>query len=332
MTREAHLEHELLGVTVDVARGGDVTSIVLADGTEMLWRNGSTAAPSHDDGPVGFFDGYPGGIQELFPNAGPAVEVEGAPLVFHGESCRIPWEVADTDTGSGQELALRTELRRSPFALERVVRLVPGEPCVEIVSRARNLSGVSRLVHWGFHPAFSAALTDGVSRLYLDAGDMRAGTAQFGRNQAYAPGAVLDRLKSEEGSSIRLIPGDSGTADLAFAQVDAGWYVLHNETTQLAVGVTWPVSLMPWMWLWQECRDAAGYPWWGRHHIVAVEPHTAAPVQSLADDIDAGMALEIAVGETIEAMFSLSFERTAGNVSTLIKRMQATRTDEGSGE
>ena len=54
-----------------------------------------------------FMDFYPGGWQELFPNAGNNCVYKGAELGFHGEICKVPWEfdgVGKQSSTSGREV------------------------------------------------------------------------------------------------------------------------------------------------------------------------------------------------------------------------------------
>ncbi|BDZ47476.1 hypothetical protein GCM10025866_33850 [Naasia aerilata] len=93
---------------------------------------------------------------------------------------------------------------------------------------------------------------------------------------------------------------------MLYARTDAGWYVVHSSATGHAVGVTWPAKTFPCLWIWQECEDPAGYPWWGRHHIVGVEPHSATPAHGVAEDVRAGSALWLAPGVPLSAAFRLA--------------------------
>jgi hypothetical protein len=88
--------------------------------------------------------------------------------------------------------------------------------------------------------------------------------------------------------------------------------------------MTWPIELLPALWLWQECAGTTGYPWWGREHIVAVEPHTSWPSRPLDVEIAEGAASWIEPGEGISATFSLRAERCApGELDDFVSRTRA---------
>jgi galactose mutarotase-like enzyme len=284
----------------------------VASGAELLWTDStaSTEGPlAGDSGSNGFYDRYPGGIQELFPNAGPECEVQGAPLVFHGESCRVAWSIRAVPAANGVALECRGALRRYPFTLLRVISLSPETPDVQIRSSVTNTSAAALPVHWGFHPAFSTELTDAPALLVGEFGSAVAEQEPFSASRRWQPSEAIPLDVRFGFDAIALTPGDAGCADLAYATANAGWCVLRSERSGLSVGLTWPVETFPRLWIWQECRDPAGYPWWGRHHIVGIEPHSSAPSRSLDAEIVAGEAIMIAAGETREALFGIRVMR-----------------------
>ncbi|MBT2495627.1 hypothetical protein J7E45_08405 [Microbacterium sp. ISL-59] len=303
------LSDGVLEVTVDPLRGADIRSIrYLPRAVEMLWSPegmpNPVAGAGLRSGSEAFYDDYRGGIQELFPNAGPDCVVEGAPLVFHGESCRIPWVVDAQEDADGAFLRCRAALRRYPFIAERRISLRDGA-IVVIESTVTNASPHDLPVHWGFHPVFSEALTEEPAVLLGDFSGLVADPSPFGRVQSWDVGTAVPTEERHGATALLLEPGNRGSADLGYATAHGGWYVVASESSGLAVGVTWPIDIFPRLWVWQECRDPAGYPWWGRHHIVGVEPHTAAPSRALTEDVAAGQALMIGPGESRRAEFRI---------------------------
>ncbi|BDZ47475.1 hypothetical protein [Naasia aerilata] len=150
-----------LSVIVDPRRGADILSLVcLSSGEEMLWRDPAALekADGIRDSPAAFYDTYRGGIQELFPNAGPPSEVLGAPLPFHGEVLQTSWNVDVQRSGEAEsELLLSCSLRRVPVHVEKHV-VVSGST-LSVTTTVINSSTVPVPVHWGLHPAFSEAVT-----------------------------------------------------------------------------------------------------------------------------------------------------------------------------
>jgi hypothetical protein len=57
--------------------------------------------------------------------------------------------------------------------------------------------------------------------------------------------------------------------------------------------VEWDATVMPYLWFWQEFGGTIGYPWYGRHYNVGLEPFTSYPTNGLAEAVANGTALEL---------------------------------------
>lgn len=274
-----------LQAVVNPGQGGDIVSLRhIPTGQEVLWRHPQwtdrlPAAHGSDPSAEGFYDGYPGGIQELFPNAGPACVVDDAPLPFHGEACRLPWMVEHAD---GSAVVMSAALKRYPFALRRTVSVDVHEPVLRICSEIHNLSSRRLPFHWGLHPTFGPSVTAEPAVLEGAFERLKAHPETFGGAQTREPGAEF-----ATGGRLALNAGDARSADLFYARCDRGRVTIASSAEQgLAVTMTWPVEIFPELWIWQECRDRAGYPWFGIHHVVGIEPHTSSPAHGLKAERD----------------------------------------------
>lgn len=303
------LDNGQLSLTVDGGRGGDIVSAVLRGiETEMMWRDGEELrVPGISDKDASFYDGYGGGMQELFPNAGPATVVHGAPLPFHGEACRVPWGAVVADGA----LTMRVALRRYPFELQRRISLRPGEAVVDVVSLVTNTSRRELPVHWGLHPVFAEQVTAAPAIVFGAFRNPIADTTIFGPSQSVKPGAAMPMGEWGGRPVLPLFDANAGTSDLGYTTVEDGWFVVRSGRTGLAVGMTWPTSLFPDLWIWQECGSPARYPWWGRQHLVGIEPHSSSPSRSLLDEVEDGAAMLVQGGGTISAEYSLRFAKLA---------------------
>jgi hypothetical protein len=67
---------------------------------------------------------------------------------------------------------------------------------------------------------------------------------------------------------------------------------------------------MPYLWFWQEFGGTVGYPWYGRHWNIGLEPFSSYPTNGLAEAVTNGTALELAPRE--QRTFSLSAHVVAG--------------------
>jgi hypothetical protein len=180
---------------------------------------------------------------------------------------------------------------------------------------------------WGLHPAYSEPFLGSRTRLHIRAGDVQAHPEQFGRQQHVRPGFRAQWPTGPDGGRLDyLFPGNGATADLVYLKCEEGWYVLHNEATGVAATVTWDCELFPFVWFWQECQDAAGYPWFGRYHIVGVEPFTSYPSSGLVEALKHGNALRVAPSNSVSTVMRIGATAFCTRKSLVVSGVR----DEGS--
>lgn len=301
------LANDRVEALVCVDRGADVLELrSRASGAQVLWRSprgerSPARRPFAEHGSAAtFFDHYPGGMQEIFPNGGPSCVYEGAELGFHGEACKVPWS-ADPERAEdgGALLRCETRLARLPFALCKTFALAPGAAALRVEASIENLGRRDLRYMWGFHPAFGAPLLGGRTRLHCAARTLEVHPEAFGARQTLPPGEHR-AWPGDPGEALDLLRGpESRSADLWYLNgYDDGWFVIENEDSGLAATMRWDARVFPYLWLWQECHDDAGYPWFGAEHVVGVEPWTSRPASGLSTAIENRTAPLLRAGET----------------------------------
>jgi hypothetical protein len=279
-------------VVIDVSRGGEIVSFVderIAG--EIFWKPDVQANRSEisaiNQNTQAFYDDYRGGVQELFPNTADATKVLGAELPFHGELTATPLNIVAKTSSS---LALKAELRRFPIEVTKQIS-VSDSGSLKIESQVKNLSPRRLPYSWGLHPVFSDYFTGSGSNLVGLFDGVTAHPTSFGASQQFLPGSTVESETGSTGESVlNLVSAESGSADLIYVNLKEPW-VRIGRPERLGLEVKWDNKDFNCLWLWQECHDASDWPWWGRHHIVGVEPHTAYPAQSLEAHIEDGKAL-----------------------------------------
>jgi hypothetical protein len=328
------LANELIEVVVIPAKGAEIWSITdCRTGIDVLWKapwelrphalSSATAGASQTT----WLDHYAGGWQVLFPNGGDAVTYRGADLGFHGEASVAPWTLATTETSGGAVLDLAVDLRRSPFRLHRRMELAPGEATMRFTESVTN-HGEDRLPYmWGHHPAYGAPFLGDGARLTVPAATYLADAGNAHGVARVAPHVrsawPLAGTPSGGTVDVSVVPGpSSSTADMGYVlDLDDGWYTLESPQTGLGVAVSWPRSVLPCLWLWQEFRGGKDYPWYGRAYVMGVEPHSSWPGHGLLGAIEAGTARWIEPGATHEITVAVSLfdvpERGPGHVKSV---------------
>ncbi|MFE4468117.1 hypothetical protein ACFRFH_04795 [Leifsonia sp. NPDC056824] len=271
-----------IAVTIDPDRGADILSLVhRPTGVDVLfrtpWREHADAVcagrtPASLDPDAVWLEHYRGGWQTLFPNAGPARSVCGAPVPFHGEASVVPWEV---DSVSADAATLHVDLFSVPVRIERTVRLAGATATVE--DRLLNRSGAGLDVDYVQHPAFGGEFLSGDVRIETGA---RRFTSDPGSTDRSA-GSVFGWLHdfSEHRASI------------------------VNRDLGLAAHVAWDGERLPYAWFWQELNATATFPWYQRARVVAIEPAsttTSGPGRRSTLRLDPGADVTLTMSISLE--------------------------------
>ena len=93
---------------------------------------------------------------------------------------------------------------------------------------------------------------------------------------------------------------------LYITDLSDGWYEIENQEKRLGLRVGWDVSLMPYLWFWQEYGASGFYPWYGRHYNIGLEPFSSFPMNGLQEAVENDTVLSIEGRE--KRSFSLQVE------------------------
>jgi len=307
------LENERVSATIATERGAVVLELRdLTRDIQVLWKSPawgrSPARRPSDEYGVGasFFDHYPGGMQEIFPNGGPSCAYEGAELGFHGEACKVGWTALVTYQGERCEVRCTARLSRLPFVLSKTFSLAPDECAVRIDASITNVGRRDLYFMWGFHPALGQPLLGDRTRVYCDARRLRVHPEPFGARQHLPPGGVYAWPLAEGEDRSLLTAPDDHSADLWYLdEFTDGWCVVENSSSDILVMLRWEIERFPYLWVWQECHDNAAYPWFGEHHMVGIEPWSSYPASGLLAAIENGTAPLIEAGAAHETTLSI---------------------------
>jgi galactose mutarotase-like enzyme len=312
------LSSEALQVDVVPGKGGDLLSVRwLPMDLELLWQSPwglrhRGALPTGADSAVAVYEAYPGGWQTMFPNMGAAAVEQGVLWPVHGEVWVAPFDV---EVVGPAEISLSTRLVRSPFTVDKTVRVEAGR--VEVIETVTNHARHSVEVAWGHHPAFGAPFVSGECRLdiagrtiLVDVEESPARDLQPGGRGRWPMAPGRDGLARD----VRAVPaGDSGVNRLLYVgELERGWATLSNPELGLEVSLRWDHELMPYATVFTECHASAGFPWFEDVHVLAVEPSTSAPCQGLtAIREQTGSQLTIAAGEARTTTIALDVREFA---------------------
>ena len=297
------LENELLRVAVVASKGADIIEFRYKPrDLDVLWHAPQALLPPGET--VGtaaasqghFLDYYAGGWQEVLPNAGPATTYRGAELGLHGEVAMLPWDYRVLDDRPERvELEFSVETRRTPFRLERRMALESGVPVISFEERVTNLGEEELAFAWGHHPAFGPPFLEAGCLIEMPPCSVvePSYSKNLRRRFALERISTFPYMDNEAGEPARVdevLGKDARTEDVVvFSGMNEGWYALRNPRLALAVGMVWDVKVFPYVWCWQVYGGSLGYPYYGREHIVALEPFNC-PLLPLAECVDQRLA------------------------------------------
>ena len=314
------LENDTISVIVLPGKGADIYELISkSHGVDVLWKSPwGLLAPggvhSAANSVTAWLEAYEGGWQEIFPNGGTANTYRGVELNFHGEASLSVWDYAITEQGGeAAEVQLGARLRRSPFAIERTMRVEAGKPVLFIRERITNHGREDLEAMWGHHPAFGAPFLSGACRIDTNARTVHADDEIGGPLNPLTKGASFTWPHGERDGVATDLSRVSGADDpphetMAYLTDFAGdhaWYGITNTELGLGVGMVWPKSVFPFAWFWQEMHATLGFPWYGEVYVMAIEPSSSMPGHGLSAVIEkTGTQLAFPAGESMDVEFA----------------------------
>ncbi|HJQ28138.1 MAG TPA: DUF4432 family protein [Rubrobacter sp.] len=319
--RTVFLENEKLRMGVLADKGTDVVEFNYKPrDVDFVWltaggvRNPTSYLSTSPDPLATFLDYYPGGWQEIFPSGGAPSSYLGARFGQHGEVSNLPWDYEifeDDEDAVAVRFSVRTQ--KTPFLLEKELRLRSGDARLLVEETLTNESEVSLRAMWGHHIAFGRPFLEEGCRIRVPDGaeilphpePMHPEGRRVKRDRRYA----WPFAEGESGGEVDLsVLPEAGTMGemLYLTDLTDGWYEIENPKNGLGLRVGWDVSLMPYLWFWQEYGASGFYPWYGRHYNIGIEPFSSFPTNGLQEAVENGTALSIEGRERLR--FSLQVE------------------------
>lgn len=309
--RVLFLENETLRIGILIDKGTDIFQFQYKPlDVDFMWHSPLEilSGPGYITSPREswtFIDSYEGGWQEIFPNGGPPYEGMGTVHGQHGEVWGLPWDVSFvTDEPEIVEVRLHVRTRRTPFFLEKRLRIRSGVSNLEIEERVVNEGGESVEFMWGHHVAFGQPFLDENCIISVPAGSAEVYEEQI-ENSRFRAGQPLPWpiMAAKDGSSIDasrvLAPGQNVHDMLFLKDLRDGWYALTNPSRKLGFALQWDHHVLPYVWYWAVSNGIGGYPWYKRTYNIALEPFSSIPAP-LPKASARGTTLKLEPGEQMK--------------------------------
>lgn len=305
------MENELLRIGILAGKGTDIVELNYKPrDLDLIWlapagiRNPLMHATTAPDSRGAFDEIYPGGWQEMFPNALGAGIVDGVPQRYHGEVHSLPWDVKiveDTEDACAVKFTIR--MATSPCVIEKTIRIESGKAGLRIEETARNESPKPFTVAWGHHITFGPPFLGPGGRVTLPEGiTAHALPGRVpGERRVGQDGSFPWPIAPATGVDVGLLPERGTIGEMlfltGFAEGDT-WYDVTPETGGPTCRVSWDGETMPILWYWQEFGHGSAYPWYGRVYTVGLEPNSGMPTTGTGGPMDHGAELTLDAGES----------------------------------
>jgi hypothetical protein len=270
------------------------------------------APPREGSDDMEFLHNYGGGWQELLPSCNDPCTYRGAELPFHGEVAQAPWEVVvASEGGEAVEIVGRVQCERTPFALERRMRIERGHPVLTLHERVENLSVQSHHLVWGHHCVVGAPFLEAGCRLHAPARTIVTLPEAWEdtRRLAAAQREPWPHALLRDGGStdLRAVPGpECGSHDdVLLTDLDAGTVAVENPRLGRTFRLGFDHTLFRWLCAWQPYGGARALPLAGSYAL-GIEPWVSHG--NLEQAVEAGEAVELAGGAALETTLTATIE------------------------
>jgi len=306
------MENDLIRMEILVDKGTDIVEFLYKPkDLDFMWRSPipfykpSSFVVTAQGKAGNFLDYYPGGWQEIFPNAGSGCEYKNAVLGVHGEVSLIPWKFRVIEDWEDKiALMFSTETYRTPFSIEKTITLEKNSPVVTIDEKITNLGEEEMDFIWGHHPAFGKPFISPDSIIKIKKATMRIAR---GDSKSIS---VLKQKTTEwpmaEGNDgkefdMRICPSEKDkVSDMIFlSELQEGRYDILNTKSKVGFFMEFPLSVFKYIWFWRVARGSYNYPWYGRTYNIALEPFSSLPL--LSEAVKRKDQLKLDAGECLRA-------------------------------
>lgn len=315
--RALSIENDLMSAMLLLDKGADIYCLTYKPrDTDVLWKSpwglkeAARGFDSAGDSLTAWLEAYAGGWQVLFPNGGFANEYKGVELGYHGEASMKAWDYEIICDGAASlEVKLSVRLSRSPYSLERWMRLEDGSPILQIRERITNHAGEAMDCMWSHHPAYGAPFLSEHCVIDTDARSLLSDDGYMGANNPLEQGVEYTWPLSG-GLDLTAIPAPDQPRDLLgyLKDFETGWYSITNRQLGFGIGFSWDKEVFPYAWFWQELNSSPGFPFYKCSCVIAIEPASSIPGQGLTAVMEkTGSHLTLQPGESREVEMSVVF-------------------------
>ncbi len=322
--RALSIENDLISITVVLDKGADIYRLIYKPKRmDVMWKapwgmkEAARGFDSTGDSLTAWLEAYAGGWQVLFPNGGFANTYKGVELGYHGEASMKAWDCEIlTDSTDSIEVKLALRLSRSPFSIERWMRLDAGSTILRIRERISNHAGELMDCMWSHHPAFGAPFLSERCVIDTDARILQSDDSYEGAANPLTLDTEYTWPRAGELDLSTIPPPDQPRDLLGYLKdFESGWYSITNKALGFGIGFTWDTAVFPYAWFWQELNSSPGFPFYKCSYVIAIEPASSIPGHGLSAVMEStGSHLSLQPGESRDIEMKVVFYESSAGV------------------
>ncbi len=249
----------------------------------------------------GFMENYEGGWQIVFPNAGPPVQWQGAHFDQHGDINMVSWQLSQTrESKSAIEITGQANSIQMPFDVKRTIKIFAERPSLNITTTVTNTSNQRLPFMLGEHLVFGSPFLE-PEQGFIEIEPETDIFSQDGSKSKW-PFQKIDETVWD----LSKLGSRGSTSSISYlTNFKKGCYRIFGKDPSFGIELNWDRQAFPYLWLWRELGQG-GYPWYGKHYNIGLEPFTSYPTNGLVEAIENGSAIWIDPYKSLEFWIDFS--------------------------
>lgn len=278
--RMLFLENELLRVTILPDNGCDIAEINYKPrDTSFLLRTRQglqSLYNSQGNFTDRFNETYHGGWFEAFPNVGLSCHYKGISFAPYDEVKYLSWD-SQLIQDDPKAVVIRFSVKtcKTPFFLEKIVRIYSGIPAVFIEETISNIAHEPFPFQWGHHPLLGQPFLSGDCIIDFEGADI---DTFFEFENARVKQGIKGKWPEIDGKQgkvdLRNMPAPSSDINDLFwlSNLKGNWIAVRNNKTGLGFGLAWNKNIFDHLLLWVNANGDKGYPHYGDLYTLCIMP------------------------------------------------------------
>jgi len=299
------IENEKIKITLLPDKGCDIVDFNYKENdTSFLWRT-PKGLKSLDRRHVYYSDifnqAYHGGWFEAFPNVGLNCTYKGIDFSPYDEVMYLPWYYQVLkDTAGEVEIKCCVKTLKTPFLLEKTIKLISQSPAVQIHESIKNLGREEISYQWGHHPLLGEPFLSGNCIIDLPGGDINTYFEFDNARVEQGVNGTWPHIDGRQGSvDLRHFPEKGADINDLYwlSNLKGSWAAVRNTGKGIGFGLAWDSKMFNNCLIWINANGDREYPYFGKVYTLCILPSTS-DTHTIEAETGKGIARKLHPDET----------------------------------